>query len=92
MESFKPYYKWNTFNTFTHSSFVFIETIGFKPYYKWNTFNTFIKSNKSSSVIPIVLNLIINGIPSILEKYEKKSSYYSSFKPYYKWNTFNTKK
>ena len=38
--SFKPYYKWNTFNTKE------IETLrsqieSFKPYYKWNTFNTY---------------------------------------------------
>ena len=41
-----------------------LDTKGFKPYYKWNTFNTmriqqFIFGNVS------VLNLIINGIPSI---------------------------
>ena len=44
--SFKPYYKWITFNTsFTcdsmHSSFVF----SFKPYYKWITFNTQLESS-----------------------------------------------
>ena len=37
----------------------------FKPYYKWNTFNT-----KGSEIIDCyyskVLNLVINGIPSIL--------------------------
>ena len=39
----------------------------FKPYYKWNTFNT------PDTDVPVdwsptfgVLNLIINGIPSIL--------------------------
>ena len=38
-----------------------------------------------------VLNLIINGIPSILklEKWMKQNGI-QSFKPYYKWNTFNT--
>ena len=37
----------------------------FKPYYKWNTFNTsvIIAPNPYGN---IVLNLIINGIPSIL--------------------------
>ena len=39
-----------------------------------------------------VLNLIINGIPSIpwveLWDYFNKKG----FKPYYKWNTFNTKR
>ena len=38
--SFKPYYKWNTFNTDTQYP-EWIEEDGFKPYYKWNTFNTF---------------------------------------------------
>ena len=40
-------------------------TLSFKPYYKWNTFNTILYD-----VVRIlkmqVLNLIINGIPSIL--------------------------
>ena len=37
---------------------------GFKPYYKWNTFNT--KAyNEAKRKIKEVLNLIINGIPSI---------------------------
>ena len=38
--SFKPYYKWNTFNT----KEVNMERkyyYSFKPYYKWNTFNTY---------------------------------------------------
>ena len=37
--------------------------ISFKPYYKWNTFNT-IRIIKAI-LTAIVLNLIINGIPSI---------------------------
>ena len=39
--SFKPYYKWNTFNT--SEALKYLEGIRlycFKPYYKWNTFNT----------------------------------------------------
>ena len=36
-----------------------------------------------------VLNLIINGIPSILAKAPGKIMS-GGFKPYYKWNTFNT--
>ena len=36
----------------------------FKPYYKWNTFNT--EYEKLGAYTQIVLNLIINGIPSIL--------------------------
>ena len=37
--SFKPYYKWITFNT----KYEYISTLlncCFKPYYKWITFNT----------------------------------------------------
>ena len=61
---FKPYYKWNTFNT------VIVEFVGamgrsFKPYYKWNTFNTHILFKTSLDLVVRVLNLIINGIPSI---------------------------
>ena len=37
--SFKPYYKWNTFNTRIGKNWDFSVT-SFKPYYKWNTFNT----------------------------------------------------
>ena len=37
--SFKPYYKWNTFNTVNESICHFV-SVSFKPYYKWNTFNT----------------------------------------------------
>ena len=38
-----------------------------------------------------VLNLIINGIPSIQKDYLENSLDKECFKPYYKWNTFNTK-
>ena len=37
--SFKPCYKWNTFNTWKKSQ-SYSEDVGFKPCYKWNTFNT----------------------------------------------------
>ena len=64
---------------------------GFKPCYKWNTFNTQGTSSTGIST-PRVLNLIINGIPSIhllnLLLFLLCHSY--GFKPYYKWNTFNT--
>ena len=40
----------------------------FKPYYKWITFNTRIKSNRRTKG-KRVLNLIINGLPSILITY-----------------------
>ena len=39
--SFKPYYKWITFNTETKYKPSSIDySLGFKPYYKWITFNT----------------------------------------------------
>ena len=38
--SFKPYYKWNTFNTFDIALHKKMQIHRFKPYYKWNTFNT----------------------------------------------------
>ena len=38
---FKPYYKWNTFNTLDNTKVDASDIkAGFKPYYKWNTFNT----------------------------------------------------
>ena len=37
---FKPYYKWNTFNTSKPENEKLVEALRFKPYYKWNTFNT----------------------------------------------------
>ena len=65
----------------------------FKPYYKWITFNT--KANMANSLKELadVLNLIINGLPSILRN--NIVSFFSfryCFKPYYKWITFNTHK
>ena len=39
----------------------------------------------------LVLNLIITGIPSILEEDGSLSDGFESFKPYYNWNTFNTR-
>ena len=66
--SFKPYYKWITFNTITGImvSFTFIS---FKPYYKWITFNTHVDATHVAGFAPAVLNLIINGLPSILSNY-----------------------
>ena len=65
--SFKPYYKWNTFNTMEKDAYVTFYN-SFKPYYKWNTFNTQKATVKGANTH--VLNLIINGIPSILKKTE----------------------
>ena len=64
----------------------------FKPYYKWITFNTLCIFIRTLAIEYVVLNLIINGLPSILRhliKHLKKVIW--SFKPYYKWITFNTK-
>ena len=62
---FKPYYKWITFNTekekLMRKAIEYYKC--FKPYYKWITFNTQNKTRLSD--IDIVLNLIINGLPSI---------------------------
>ena len=67
-ESFKPCYKWNTFNT----NIVAIDAqmlSSFKPCYKWNTFNT--KNRRSDIQDKIqVLNLVISGIPSIQKAIE----------------------
>ena len=62
--SFKPYYKWITFNTEREDGLQKpLTEESFKPYYKWITFNTVILL----STVPafLVLNLIINGLPSI---------------------------
>ena len=40
VESFKPYYKWITFNTKDENISGLELKDGFKPYYKWITFNT----------------------------------------------------
>ena len=37
----------------------------FKPYYKWITFNTWKNGEKVDNNSTEVLNLIINGLPSI---------------------------
>ena len=45
--SFKPCYKWNTFNTFASTSAI-DPALSFKPCYKWNTFNTLKEENMKS--------------------------------------------
>ena len=68
-----------------------LQISSFKPYYKWNTFNTIIAYTGSAKKLYKVLNLIINGIPSIRDKTLGKMRVDAyCFKPYYKWNTFNT--
>ena len=61
----------------------------FKPCYKWNTFNTRRKCIFGLNKVQ-VLNLVISGIPSILEKEGAVADKFVGFKPCYKWNTFNT--
>ena len=52
--------------------------MSFKPYYKWNTFNTCygfrFKTGREE-----VLNLIINGIPSIPSDARELKNAYMSF-------------
>ena len=48
------------------------------------------KRKKEAAESTAVLNLIINGIPSILSNRKTCKSSNYCFKPYYKWNTFNT--
>ena len=40
--------------------------------------------------MPVVLNLVISGIPSIQNIGSVNTEWFISFKPCYKWNTFNT--
>ena len=65
LPSFKPYYKWITFNTKEMWGFFCNFYKSFKPYYKWITFNTEAVKNVEFDKIDEVLNLIINGLPSI---------------------------
>ena len=94
MLSFKPYYKWITFNTLEKKKQEIRERESFKPYYKWITFNTVGVNRDFLSNIENVLNLIINGLPSIQRLSICCNHTINSccFKPYYKWITFNTKK
>ena len=61
---FKPYYKWITFNTSTATQNSNTYIPSFKPYYKWITFNTY-EMLVNGYLESLVLNLIINGLPSI---------------------------
>ena len=44
---------------------------GFKPYYKWITFNI-IRGLKDMIFFGLVLNLIINGLPSIYLEHHRQ--------------------
>ena len=61
--SFKPYYKWITFNI-KWTVILGSIALGFKPYYKWITFNIYQLFFVLLQIF-LVLNLIINGLPSI---------------------------
>ena len=63
---------------------------GFKPCYKWITFNTGGKGNSVGTLLEGVLNLVINGLPSILKAGKSMAGEAFRFKPCYKWITFNT--
>ena len=88
LASFKPCYKWNTFNTYLEDGTVLetgkvlnlvisgIPSIHFKEMVKRR--------------VPIVLNLVISGIPSIRGLLQCLVLRCFGFKPCYKWNTFNT--
>ena len=75
--SFKPCYKWNAFNTKKYQKCNFRKNKGFKPCYKWNAFNTKMSVDKMTDVICEVLNLVINGMPSIRLTQLIKSSTFS---------------
>ena len=88
---FKPCYKWITFNTQNVEVLKMSRVESFKPCYKWITFNT-IGISQAVNVRKLieVLNLVINGLPSIQKVVKMKVNIGYSFKPCYKWITFNT--
>ena len=56
-----------TFNTSSINIIIATTFVSFKPYYKWMTFNTEKQEEFNDFDYSIVLNLIINGWPSILK-------------------------
>ena len=68
-----------------------ISSLSFKPCYKWITFNTKMEE-EFKKMEETVLNLVINGLPSILCGGIIMRDYliFLGFKPCYKWITFNT--
>ena len=48
--------------------------LSFKPCYKWTTFNTVVKEVDLKLSSYLVLNLVINGLPSIPGSYSVLSS------------------
>ena len=88
--SFKPCYKWITFNTKKELQDLLGHPVGFKPCYKWITFNTSQKELLEKKKLQEVLNLVINGLPSIPTQQQHTTCLRICFKPCYKWITFNT--
>mgnify|MGYP001679588115 CR=1 FL=1 len=90
-ESFKPCYKWMTFNTLNgveirSESYPVLNLV-------INGWPSILRERLNGRISEIcVLNLVINGWPSIhkinLKDLEKLSTL--GFKPCYKWMTFNT--
>ena len=80
-----------TFNTNGYSLQPLNTELCFKPCYKWMTFNTLHCYVMRPLFVAIVLNLVINGWPSILNFKNRYSYHQECFKPCYKWMTFNTK-
>ena len=70
-------------------SMYYHEPFSFKPCYKWNAFNTE-DYRTLLQMDGIVLNLVINGMPSIHLEEKPVLLRRRSFKPCYKWNAFNT--
>ena len=48
--------------------YIILYVVCFKPYYKWITFNILTTNSAANTVADAVLNLIINGLPSISKK------------------------
>ena len=63
--NFKPCYKWITFNTKENWIINLVQFAYFKPCYKWITFNTQEREIIEGKIKVAILNLVINGLPSI---------------------------
>ena len=57
------------YEALTNSLYTMLFGVCFKPYYKWITFNTTMR-DLHQLMLDLVLNLIINGLPSILKDYD----------------------
>ena len=75
-KGFKPCYKWITFNTEISRSKLAGRCLCFKPCYKWITFNTKQQEKEMKINLEEVLNLVINGLPSIPNIRYRNERYY----------------